>query len=117
MKPNAAKAATARLGASVFGLRALAAPALAGPFAERTLDEMPEAIGTDAQLVVISPKAGAPWVQQRGQELKLVWPQPGLKPDDAIHMADRKLYDMKRTARGCIGLVRLLPAAAQAASA
>ena len=23
----------------------------------------------------ISPKAGAPWVQQRGQELKLVWPQ------------------------------------------
>ena len=25
----------------------------------------------------ISPKAGAPWVQQRGQELKLVWPQPG----------------------------------------
>lgn len=30
MKPNAAKAATARLGASVFGLLALAAPALAG---------------------------------------------------------------------------------------
>jgi 7-carboxy-7-deazaguanine synthase len=26
----------------------------------------------------ISPKAGAPWVQQQGQELKLVWPQPGL---------------------------------------
>ena len=25
----------------------------------------------------VSPKAGAPWVQQRGQELKLVWPQPG----------------------------------------
>ena len=25
----------------------------------------------------ISPKAGAPWVQQQGQELKLVWPQPG----------------------------------------
>ncbi len=26
----------------------------------------------------ISPKAGASWVQQRGDELKVVWPQPGL---------------------------------------
>ncbi|MDO8770184.1 MAG: 7-carboxy-7-deazaguanine synthase [Burkholderiaceae bacterium] len=26
----------------------------------------------------VSPKAGAPWVQQQGQELKLIWPQPGL---------------------------------------
>ncbi|WP_137895680.1 7-carboxy-7-deazaguanine synthase [Ramlibacter sp. 2FC] len=26
----------------------------------------------------VSPKAGAPWVQRQGQELKLVWPQPGL---------------------------------------
>jgi len=26
----------------------------------------------------ISPKAGAPWVQRSGQELKVVWPQPGL---------------------------------------
>jgi 7-carboxy-7-deazaguanine synthase (Cx14CxxC type) len=25
----------------------------------------------------VSPKAGAPWVQQQGQELKLVWPQAG----------------------------------------
>ena len=25
----------------------------------------------------ISPKVGAPWVQRSGQELKLVWPQPG----------------------------------------
>ena len=24
----------------------------------------------------VSPKAGAPWVQQQGDELKLVWPQP-----------------------------------------
>ncbi|XAH22805.1 7-carboxy-7-deazaguanine synthase [Xylophilus sp. GW821-FHT01B05] len=29
----------------------------------------------------ISPKAGAPWVQKRGQELKLVWPQPGFDLD------------------------------------
>ncbi|MDW5442751.1 7-carboxy-7-deazaguanine synthase [Polaromonas sp. SM01] len=26
----------------------------------------------------ISPKAGAPWVQREGQELKVVWPQAGL---------------------------------------
>lgn len=26
----------------------------------------------------VSPKAGAPWVQQSGQELKVVWPQAGL---------------------------------------
>jgi 7-carboxy-7-deazaguanine synthase (Cx14CxxC type) len=32
----------------------------------------------------ISPKAGAAWVQQEGQELKLVWPQPGF---DLVHMA------------------------------
>lgn len=30
----------------------------------------------------ISPKAGAPLVQTRGQELKLVFPQPGLMPDE-----------------------------------
>jgi len=29
----------------------------------------------------ISPKAGAPWVQRAGQELKVVWPQPGLALD------------------------------------
>jgi 7-carboxy-7-deazaguanine synthase len=29
----------------------------------------------------ISPKAGAPWVQRSGQELKVVWPQPGLELD------------------------------------
>ena len=26
----------------------------------------------------VSPKAGAPWVQRQGQELKLVWPQAGM---------------------------------------
>ncbi|KAF1049280.1 7-carboxy-7-deazaguanine synthase [Xylophilus sp.] len=29
----------------------------------------------------VSPKAGAPWVQKAGQELKLVWPQPGFDLD------------------------------------
>lgn len=32
--------------------------------------------------ICVSPKAGADWVQRRGHELKLVFPQPGLLPDD-----------------------------------
>ena len=28
--------------------------------------------------ICVSPKAGAPWVQREGQELKVVWPQPAL---------------------------------------
>jgi 7-carboxy-7-deazaguanine synthase (Cx14CxxC type) len=31
--------------------------------------------------ICVSPKAGAPWVQRRGNELKLVYPQRGLMPD------------------------------------
>jgi 7-carboxy-7-deazaguanine synthase (Cx14CxxC type) len=31
--------------------------------------------------ICVSPKAGAPLVQTRGNELKLVYPQPGLMPD------------------------------------
>lgn len=31
--------------------------------------------------ICVSPKAGAPWVQTRGHELKLVYPQPSLMPD------------------------------------
>jgi 7-carboxy-7-deazaguanine synthase len=30
----------------------------------------------------VSPKAGASWVQRKGNELKLVFPQAGLMPDD-----------------------------------
>lgn len=30
----------------------------------------------------VSPKAGAPWVQRQGQELKVVWPQLGLDLDE-----------------------------------
>lgn len=30
--------------------------------------------------ICVSPKAGAPLLQTKGQELKLVWPQPGLDP-------------------------------------
>jgi 7-carboxy-7-deazaguanine synthase len=31
--------------------------------------------------ICVSPKAGAPWLQKRGHELKLVYPQPGLLPE------------------------------------
>ncbi|CAN7604803.1 7-carboxy-7-deazaguanine synthase [Variovorax sp. LjRoot130] len=45
----------------------------------------------------ISPKAGAPWVQRTGQELKVVWPQPGLDLDALqadSHFAHRFLQPM-----------------------
>jgi 7-carboxy-7-deazaguanine synthase len=32
--------------------------------------------------ICVSPKAGADWVQRSGHELKLVYPQPGLGPDE-----------------------------------
>lgn len=32
--------------------------------------------------ICVSPKAGADWVQRSGHELKLVFPQPGLMPDE-----------------------------------
>jgi 7-carboxy-7-deazaguanine synthase (Cx14CxxC type) len=32
--------------------------------------------------ICVSPKAGAPWVQRHGQELKLVFPQVGLMPGE-----------------------------------
>ena len=32
--------------------------------------------------ICVSPKAGADWVQRSGHELKLVYPQPGLMPED-----------------------------------
>lgn len=31
--------------------------------------------------ICVSPKAGAPWVQRSGHELKVVWPQPGIDLD------------------------------------
>ncbi len=34
----------------------------------------------------VSPKAGAPFVATRGQELKLVYPQPGLSPEQFENM-------------------------------
>lgn len=49
----------------------------------------------------ISPKAGAPWVQRSGQELKLVWPQAGLDLDRLAAEGDfthRFLQPMDRSA-------------------
>lgn len=37
---------------------------------------------TGIDWICVSPKAGAPLLQTKGQELKLVWPQPGLDPDE-----------------------------------
>lgn len=45
-----------------------------------TNGSLPAPAGID--WICVSPKAGAPWVQRHGQELKLVYPQEGLLPDD-----------------------------------
>lgn len=37
--------------------------------------------------ICVSPKAGAPLVQTTGNELKLVFPQDGLRPDSLEHLA------------------------------
>lgn len=38
--------------------------------------------------VCVSPKAGSEWILRRGDELKLVFPQPGLFPEQVEAMAD-----------------------------
>lgn len=40
----------------------------------------------------ISPKAGAEWVQRSGQELKLVWPQPGFDLEAIVAGTDFAHY-------------------------
>jgi 7-carboxy-7-deazaguanine synthase len=42
--------------------------------------------------ICVSPKAGAPWNQKAGNELKLVYPQDGLKPDDVSGVAFRHYW-------------------------
>lgn len=65
----------------------------------------------------VSPKAGAPWVQREGQELKLVWPQPGfdLAELEAANFTQRYLQPMDNPQRGdntraCIALCMQRPA-------
>jgi 7-carboxy-7-deazaguanine synthase len=51
--------------------------------------------------VCVSPKAGAPWVQKSGHELKVVWPQAGLDLDalEAADFAHRYLQPMDNVLR------------------
>jgi 7-carboxy-7-deazaguanine synthase (Cx14CxxC type) len=42
--------------------------------------------------ICVSPKAGAPLVQRGGEELKLVFPQPGLPPDGLEGLAFRHFF-------------------------
>ncbi len=42
--------------------------------------------------VCVSPKADAPVIQIRGQELKLVWPQPGVDPQRFSHLDFERFY-------------------------
>ena len=65
----------------------------------------------------VSPKAGAPWVQREGQELKLVWPQAGfdLEELEAANFTQRYLQPMDNPQRSdntqaCIALCMQRPA-------
>ncbi|RYX93513.1 MAG: 7-carboxy-7-deazaguanine synthase [Comamonadaceae bacterium] len=51
--------------------------------------------------ICVSPKAGAPWVQREGQELKVVWPQPSFDLDEleAANFTHRYLQPMDNPAR------------------
>ena len=51
--------------------------------------------------ICVSPKAGAPWVQRKGQELKVVWPQAGftLEELEAADFENRYLQPMDNILR------------------
>ncbi len=65
----------------------------------------------------ISPKAGAPWLQRKGNELKVVWPQPGLEwaELEAADFTQRYLQPMDNAQRAdntqaCIAMCMQRPA-------
>lgn len=67
--------------------------------------------------ICVSPKAGAPWVQRQGHELKLVWPQPSFDLADleAAQFEHRYLQPMDNVLRAdnteaCIALCMQRPA-------
>ncbi len=67
--------------------------------------------------ICVSPKAGAPWVQRTGHELKLVWPQPAFDLDEleAAAFTHRYLQPMdnperQRNTEACIALCLQRPA-------
>lgn len=49
-------------------------------------------LSLDLDWVAVSPKAGAPLVLERGDELKLIFPQPGAPPERYEHLAFRHFY-------------------------
>lgn len=72
---------------------------------------------TGIDWLCVSPKAGAPWVQREGQELKLVWPQDGfdLAELEAANFTQRYLQPMDNArrsdnTRACIALCMQRPA-------
>ena len=65
----------------------------------------------------VSPKAGAPWIQREGDELKVVWPQPALDWAElqAANFSHRYLQpmdnqDRQRNTQTCIALCLAQPA-------
>ena len=67
--------------------------------------------------ICVSPKAGAPWIQRAGHELKLVWPQPAfdLAELEAAAFTHRYLQPMdnperQRNTEACIQLCLERPA-------
>lgn len=59
--------------------------------------------------VCVSPKAGAPLVQEQGDELKLVFPQEGIRPEEFEHMDFRHFFlqpkdgpDLKRNTNAAL---------------
>jgi 7-carboxy-7-deazaguanine synthase len=67
--------------------------------------------------ICVSPKAGAPWVQRAGQELKVVWPQPSfdLAELEAADFTHRYLQPMdspqrQQNTETCIQLCMERPA-------
>ena len=67
--------------------------------------------------ICVSPKAGAPWIQREGHELKLVWPQPAFDLDEleAAAFTHRYLQPMdnperQRNTEACIQLCLERPA-------
>jgi len=67
--------------------------------------------------ICVSPKAGAPWIQREGQELKVVWPQPAFDwaELEAARFTHRYLQPMDnperlRNTQACIQLCLERPA-------
>ena len=67
--------------------------------------------------ICVSPKAGAPWVQRGGHELKVVWPQGGFSLDEleTADFANRYLQPMDNASRAentqaCIAMCLERPA-------